>query len=348
MKILFIAGTLGKGGAEKQLFYICRLLKQENHEIKVLSFTSGEYYEDEIKNLGIEVELIKPSKNKIIKLFEIYKYVKKIKPDVLYGFHFYTGIYVGIIGRITSVLSIGSIRSDGNAEKKANKLFSWLHYAFPNLMIANSKNAINNVKRIFYEKDVEYLPNIINVNWFEFKPKKDFDELRLLFIGSLKSVKRPELFVELVSILTNEGRKVKAKIIGEGNLQNELKNQAKNLPIEFFGNVNDVRPFLYETNYLISTSKLEGTPNVILEAFSTGTPVLALYHNGLKVWIKNNYLSDIRSIKEMKEQLLVNDEINLKKNRLFLEEEHSEEKFILCFKNILSKRIKEDNRRLFL
>ncbi len=332
MKILFVAGTLGKGGAEKQLYYLCKLLKQKQHQVKVISLTKGEFYENEIKNLDIEIHNIDTAKSKFGKLFEIYKVTKQYNPTILYGFHFYTGIYVGLVGRVLRKISIGSIRSNGITEKKSNGILAWLHYACPKIIVANSSNAIENVKRIFYNKDIRYLPNIIDLDYFTFKPKETDSQLSLLFIGSLKDIKQPQLFVELVALLVSENQNVKAKIIGEGNLEAELKIQAKELPIEFLGNRDDVRQYLYEADYLISTSKFEGTPNVMLEAFATGTPVLALYHEALSDWIKKGYLIKTNTLEEMKLVLFEKPKINVKSNRTFLEEEHSNQKAFSNFK----------------
>jgi glycosyltransferase involved in cell wall biosynthesis len=275
MRILFVVGTLGKGGAERQLFYLCKLLISNGNEIEVLSFTSGEFYESKIKSIGVTVQNCKSSKNKLSKLFQIYKQTSNYKPDVIFGFHFYTGFYVGLVGRICSVLSIGSIRSNGIVEKESNGLFSWLHYAFPKLIIANSKNAIENVQHVFYKKSIEYLPNIIDFDYFSFQKKQKSNKISLLFIGSLKEIKQPNLFIDLVVQLIYNNCNLEAKIIGEGYLFNSLKLQAKNLPIDFLGNIDDIRPYLSEADFLISTSKFEGTPNVMLEAFASGTPVIA-------------------------------------------------------------------------
>ena len=333
MKILFVAGTLGKGGAERQLFYLCKLLKQEQYQVKIISLTKGEFYENEIKNLDIEIQNIDATTSKLGKLFKIYKIAKHYNPTILYGFHFYTGIYVGLVGRVLRKISIGSIRSNGIAEKKSNGVLAWLHYSCPKIIVANSNNAIENVKRIFYHKDIRYLPNIIDLDYFAFKPKEADKHLRLLFIGSLKDIKQPQLFIQLVALLASENQKIKAKIIGEGNLEDELKIKAKELPIEFLGNRDDVRPYLYEADYLISTSKFEGTPNVMLEAFATGTPVLALYHEALSDWIKKGYLIKTNTLEDMKLVLFEKRKMNVKLNRTFLEEAHISQKVFSSFIN---------------
>lgn len=341
MKVLFVAGSLGRGGAEKQLFYLCRVLAQHDAQILVLSFTNREYYENEIRSLGIEVYNVKNSKNKLARLYEIYKKTKAFKPDILYGFHFYTGFYAGIIGKILRIPSIGSIRSDGIAEKKMNGLFSWVHYSLPSIILANSENAIQNLKRIFYNKQLDYLPNIIDLEHFKFSPNRDDGKLKLLFIGSLKEIKQPNLFVELIEVLSKENIKLEAKIIGSGKLKEQLIEKAYSLPIEFIEIANDVRPFLYEADYLISTSKFEGTPNVILEAFATGTNVISIYHQGLDKWIKYGLLQKVNSLEELKEIIVKKKKSNLDSNRLFLENEHSEEKTLLKFNKIIYK-LKKD------
>ena len=337
MKIVFVAGSLGRGGAEKQLFHLCRVLTQHDVQILVISFTSKEHYENEIRSLGIEVYNVKNSKNKLARLTEMYKVVKVFKPDVLYGFHFYTGFYIGIIGKLLKIPSIGSIRSDGIAEKKMNGIFSWVHYALPSVIVANSRNAIDNAMRIFYKKELFLLPNIIDLEYFKFKSKIDNSKLKLLFIGSLKEIKQPNLFVELVHDLYEQGETIEAKIIGSGQLKESLINRSQLLPIEFIEQINDVRSYIYEADYLISTSKFEGTPNVILEAFALGTNVVALYHDGIKDWINKGYLKKLNSIEEMKFTISKREKNDVRTNRLFLENEHSEKKVLHDFVQILSK-----------
>jgi glycosyltransferase involved in cell wall biosynthesis len=336
MKILFVAGSLGRGGAEKQLFYLCDILTKNNFEVCVLSFTKNEYYENEIIKLGIKILHIENTNNKILKLINIYQLAKKFNPNVIYGFHFYTGFYVGMIGIILRTVSIGSIRSNGFNERQSNGLFSWLHYFSPNIIIANSKNAIENAHHVFYNKNVQYLPNIIDLDFFKFQKKDINNEINLLFIGSLKEIKQPNLFIDLVRMLIKNKLKVNATIIGNGEMYQHLKNDANDLPITFYKEIDDVRTFLYQADYLVSTSKYEGTPNVILEAFSTGTPVMALYHDGLKHWIVNKNLLKISTIDEMYLLILQSESANLDLNRKFVQNYHSKSIVLNDFLKIIS------------
>ncbi|MCB9201618.1 MAG: glycosyltransferase [Flavobacteriales bacterium] len=337
MRIIFIAGTLGKGGAERQLYYICKMLQNTLFSVKVLCLTKDEYYEGEIKKIGVEVVHIGESESQLIRLYKIFKYVKKDKPTVLYSFHFYTNFYVGIIGRLLGIKSFGSIRSDGFSEKKANGFFSWLHYIFPHIIVANSPHGVKNVKSAFYNRSIKLLPNIIDLDFFTYKEKKQNIPLKLLFIGSLKKIKQPELFLKLIKELVRKKHNVKGLLIGKGNLEYSLKRDYADLPVEFLGIKDDVRLYLYESNYLISTSSHEGTPNVMLEAMACGTPILALYHQGLDEWIKKGMLTKNNDLQSLVHNIKSNliDKEQLLKNRIYLEKNHSEEVVMRKFINII-------------
>ena len=77
MKICFIVGTLGRGGAERQLLYMLRALKKCGIAARVLCLTKNESYEDEIKSIGINVEWIGSHKNRGLRLLSIINNLRK-------------------------------------------------------------------------------------------------------------------------------------------------------------------------------------------------------------------------------------------------------------------------------
>jgi glycosyltransferase involved in cell wall biosynthesis len=337
MKILFIAGTLGRGGAERQLYYLCYVLLKNNFEIKVLSLTQNEYFEHEIKKLGIDVIFVGNSHNKFKRLFDIYQQVKNFNPKLIYGFHFYTGFYAGLIGRITKILSFGSIRNDGFVEKKSNGIFSWLHFLLPNKIIANSNHGLENAIKAFYKKEIKLLPNIIDLELFKYIPRDKSNVVNLLFIGSLKQSKQPDLFIKLVEKLVGNGIDVKAIIIGEGILKEELMLLSKNLPVKFAGNIDDVKPYLYQSDFLISTSLHEGTPNVVLEAMATGTNIFALYHEGLSKWVDEGLILKTNNVDEIAKHITNHVYNSHEKCRVFVEKNHSSKYVYIEILNLLKK-----------
>ena len=53
LRVAFVAGTLDRGGAEKQLFYMARALAREAVDVRVYSLRRGEFFEAELQRLGI-------------------------------------------------------------------------------------------------------------------------------------------------------------------------------------------------------------------------------------------------------------------------------------------------------
>jgi glycosyltransferase involved in cell wall biosynthesis len=51
--------------------------------------------------------------------------------------------------------------------------------------------------------------------------------------------------------------------------------------VEFLGELKDVKPSYYKSDFLMLTSDWEGTPNVLLEAMSCGLPVVATRVGGV-------------------------------------------------------------------
>jgi glycosyltransferase involved in cell wall biosynthesis len=343
MKLVILAGTLGKGGAERQIYYLSNLVKNKGYEVTVLCLTQDEYYEHLIKNNGIEVVFVGKSPNNFKRLFTIFKDVKKLKPNVLYSFHFFTGFYAGVVGRLLRIRSISSIRNDGFSEKKYNGWFSWLHFSTPDEIVANSSHGLKNSSKAFYKKKISLLPNIIDLEYFSYQPKKTDNTLNLLFIGRLVEAKRPWLFIDLVENLKNKGFKISANIIGKGVLEEELKRKANGLPIEFLGIKDDVRSYLYLSDVLISTSAHEGTPNVMLEAMSCGILISALFHEGLQDWSEKELLNKNNNFNDLVEDVIriyKNSEdrkkTQLDKNRKYVEDFHSEINVFRSFNKILN------------
>tara|TARA_B110000967_G_C18892483_1_gene568329 strand:- start:2189 stop:3319 length:1131 start_codon:yes stop_codon:yes gene_type:complete len=98
-------------------------------------------------------------------------------------------------------------------------------------------------------------------------------ENKYLFIGRLSEEKGVNILVEAFNKIPN----IQLDIVGDGDLLENLKNKA-NKNIVFHGSQNKtfIRKMLNQTKALIFPSIwYEGLPNTLIEAFSTGTPVLA-------------------------------------------------------------------------
>lgn len=102
----------------------------------------------------------------------------------------------------------------------------------------------------------------------------------VLFVGRLVEGKRPEIAVEAFAGVHEEYPAAELVLCGKGPLQAKLETLAQRLGIRgavtFFGQVPyDEMPSVYRSaNVLVLPSQAEGVPRTIIEALSTGVPVV--------------------------------------------------------------------------
>ncbi len=99
----------------------------------------------------------------------------------------------------------------------------------------------------------------------------------LLFVGHLTATKRPEVFVEVVSMLRRRGCPVDAVMVGDGPLEDALARPAVAAGVALMGRRSDVASFLTAADVFVfpSIAEGEGMPGVLIEAGLAGVPVVA-------------------------------------------------------------------------
>ncbi|MCI0157477.1 glycosyltransferase [Leifsonia shinshuensis] len=100
--------------------------------------------------------------------------------------------------------------------------------------------------------------------------------VQILAVGRLVEQKDPLRFVRIVARLA-ETMSVAATWVGDGELRGDAERLAAELgaPVTFAGHVDDVPDRLDAAHVLVMTSRWEGTPLVVLEAFERRRPVVA-------------------------------------------------------------------------
>jgi glycosyltransferase involved in cell wall biosynthesis len=293
--ICFIVGTLGQGGAEKQLHYILGILKRAGVSVSVLCLTKGEFWESRIRELGIPVNWVGSSPSRLIRLRRILQQVRQLQPDVIQSSHFYTNLYAAIAGRIHRVPVIGALRNDGISEvASTGKLLGALSLRLTTLLAANSWNAIENAKRMgVAERKLFFLPNAIDVERFRTERRNGQAAVIVLTAGRLVEQKRMDRFVRLIARLKFERRlPVRGVVVGDGPLLHSLREQAYALSlteqdIQFRGKLPSLQKVYEEADLFVLTSEWEGTPNVVLEAMAAGLPVVATNVGGVPALIQH-------------------------------------------------------------
>lgn len=282
-KIAFIAGTLGQGGAEKQLYHLLRALRDDGASLHLLSLTHGEYWEAPIRELDIPVTWVGQSPARLVKLHRIVSTLGTIAPQLIQSQHFYTNLYAALAGRVLRIPSVGAIRNDLFSElQHTGRMFGPLSLRLPNRLVANSAAAIANARQLGVPAHrLALLANAIEVGApITRSPADQPARLRLATAGRLVRQKRHDRFIRLIAAVgAQTGAPLEAALYGAGPLRFELEELAQQYGLNsprfaFRGLISDPRQIYAATDIFVLTSDWEGSPNVILEAMAAGLPVV--------------------------------------------------------------------------
>ncbi len=110
----------------------------------------------------------------------------------------------------------------------------------------------------------------------------------LLFVGNLLPVKGVTFLLDALAVLRRDsGSNVRLAIIGDGNLEFQLRGQVRSAGIEdvvqFLGQQRqtEIARWMSAADLLCLPSLSEGMPNVVVEAFSCGCPVVGTTVGGI-------------------------------------------------------------------
>lgn len=285
LRVLFVAGSLGQGGAEKQLTYMARALAESGNEVRVFSVTRDEYYQATLERLGVPVTLANTARSRSRRLAALLKETYRFAPHVLQASHFFMNPYVGVAARLHGALGVGAIRNDGLRGMNALGRARWLALRVPDGLIANSHLATENAVTAGLQlRRIVVLPNVIDVPAFD-KAVADrrirlrsSSEVVVVTVGRLVDVKRIDRFLRVLAQARKHVVTLRGIVIGDGDNTTQLLRLATQLgllphAVSFLGSRDDVPPLLAAADIMLLTSDSEGFPNAILEAMAAGLPV---------------------------------------------------------------------------
>lgn len=110
-------------------------------------------------------------------------------------------------------------------------------------------------------------------------------------VGRLTEIKRQDRLIRAFAELTNTHTSAQLVVVGDGPLRNELQGMAGELgltaAVHFTGNQLNPERFLRLMDVFVLTSRSEGMPVSVLEAWAAGVPVVASRVGGLPEMIQD-------------------------------------------------------------
>jgi glycosyltransferase involved in cell wall biosynthesis len=286
MRIAFIAGTLGPGGAEKQLFYMVRTLRNLGVHIRVYSRFVCPPYDSLIQSLGVEVIPIRSYRGRAHDLLLLIKEMRRFMPHLVQSAHFFCNPYAFVAAKACRSIDIGAIRSDGrrDVETSGPAARIWLHCN--RALICNSYAARDNLATLGRSvKNVFVLPNVIDmVSHDNASLTRDISSridntFKVIAVGGMHfPVKRFDIFLRGIALARKKMPNIEGYLAGDGVLRPSLELLASELGISdavrFLGHRDDIAAILRLMDAHVLTSDQEGFPNVILEAMASSLTVV--------------------------------------------------------------------------
>lgn len=233
---------------------------------------------------------------------EVARVIRETKPTIIHAHDMKASFYVALTcGKIPFVSHV----HNNNVDSRGISIKSILYY-----FAARKAKHILWVSKSAYEGYAFHnkfkgkssiLYNVIDAEEVNRKVAQDKKEYHydIVYIGRLTPPKNPQRLVEVFAGIKNEYPKMRAAIVGTGDLEEETKKKRQELHaedyIDMLGYSSNPYKIIKNAKILIMTSRWEGLPMCALEAMALGVPIVSTPTDGLKEIVedgKTGYLSD--------------------------------------------------------
>lgn len=294
-RILHIVGGMDRAGAETMIMNLYRNIDRAKFQFDFLYFMEKKCdYDDEILALGGKIHRIIAS-NPINRNIKVYQFLKAnpnyqvVHAHTLFniGTNLLAARFAGVKNRIAH-----SHNTSDNAIK--NKVLRQLYQRFSKYLI--QRNATYNIACgidaatfLFDKEKAMILYNGIDVDEYEKIARENSNYIRenfkiessskiLIQVGRLQEVKNHSFSLEIAKELKAKGFDFKMLFIGQGGLEDELKQKVKKLQLEnhiiFTGIRTDVPQLMAGADLMLMPSFHEGFPVVLVESQAIGLRTL--------------------------------------------------------------------------
>ncbi|WP_395045075.1 glycosyltransferase family 4 protein [Flavobacterium sp.] len=140
-----------------------------------------------------------------------------------------------------------------------------------------------------YSNRIQTIGNGIEIDNKPFE-SKNFNEIKIGFVGRWSVEKRPEIFLEIAKKMKLAHPKIQFQMIGTGMKSNIKK--INDAGISFLGEVTkkeELLNFYHDLTFLLITSEYEGFPMVMMESMAQGVIPICTNVGGISEHITNDF-----------------------------------------------------------
>jgi len=289
MKIAHIVDSMEVGGAETLVSQMCRSQREQGHDPCVYAVASLGALGEQLREEGF---VVRPNVGRHLTdaTRNFYKLLKASRPDVVHLHNPTPAIYAAPAARMASVPSIISTRHSLVAPPhQAVAEFKYRVAAhFCDWVVGICDATVNNLKAIRSapERKIVRVYNgttpvtrVAKEDW----PKKS--GFTLVYVGRMEPVKNHALLLQAFRTALSSMPELRLWMVGYGSERGAMERLAAELgvaaEVTFWGQQLDVAPFFSAADAFIMSSRSEGLPVSLLQAFSLGLPSIVTDVGGM-------------------------------------------------------------------
>ena len=279
-RIFIVTNSLAGGGAERSMNLIANGLASRGYEVHLVPINAGP--EDLVRVTTNLTPIDRPWKSGIketlLALTRFRRILKQIKPDILILNCELPELFGALFSKQCKIVVVEHTSQPWKGRTSIGLIVRMILILKSSKFVGVSENLRMWPMRSFINTVVR---NPLPAEFLRLKVRSVSikEQRKLIFIGRLIPMKRPDIFLEIC-----EATKIPGLIIGEGSERFAIENwiSEKKLNIQLLGNVDNPWLKVNSHDLLIVSSDYEGDGLVVAEGLAHGVPMILRDNSDLR------------------------------------------------------------------
>lgn len=283
-RILLITENLGSGGAERQICGLAVMLRRSGYACRLITYVKNQFYEPYLLQHGVDYEFVPELWNNTTRVFRAAKYVRDYKADAVISYLPSVNVTMCLAKLFFRAKLIVSERNN-NVGISFKDRMQFNVYRIADAIVPNSQSQGKFIQNNFPFLRTKVHPIINFVDTERFSPTVEHSNnnvLRIVTVARYVPQKNILKYLEVIAKAKNCGLAIhfdwygKIDISNEYYMQVEQKLQSLNIAdyVTLHDSRQDVEQVYRQADVFCLPSLYEGYPNVIVEAMSSGLPII--------------------------------------------------------------------------
>jgi glycosyltransferase involved in cell wall biosynthesis len=294
IKILFLIGSFGPGGKERQLAELIKGLPSDKFEIHLFVKSESAHYLNEIKNKLDSFHSLNRKRFGIKALADIIRIIKKVKPQIVHSWAATPSFY-SLLAKPFNKCKYKLLDASIQSAHAKRRLFCWESFMriiinhFADIIVANSKAGLKAYGAPEYKSCFIYNGfdmNRISAIQSAIEIKKHWEIKTPFIVGMVARIdfaKDYPTFIKAANNILSERDDVTFVIVGDGADRKEIQaaiNSDYQNGFVFTGQISNVESLINIFDIGVLATFTEGISNSIMEYMALSKPVIATRGGG--------------------------------------------------------------------